>query len=127
MENEQSSRIAEITMELFGAKAVTELLERVWKDASEDTRRTLADAVVAKILKQLEEPGFVTRNIFESYVRRVVLDVFEKQAVDARVRETAIPKVEALVPQIVDDVVAAAVKDVARDIREKVKDKLRAY
>ena len=114
--NLQKSRIAEMAMELFGAKMVTEFLKEAWAFASPEAKQEIADACL-KLAK--EQVGHV-----DSWDARRIVEGWVRQRFEARRSD-----IQAEIDKQVDDWMAkwtpTAVSQIVLDIGNRVMMQLR--
>ena len=114
---DNNDRITELSAELIATHAATELVARAWGHASPDGRTALADAVLAKLARQIEkDDGWGSERKFREVTDRLVADAV-RRAIEPRQAEL-VGAVHAHVAERWDAAVARAVDEILKQARE---------
>ena len=100
------NRIAEMALELFGAKAAHEFLREAWEHASPEAKRQIADALVARVMASLQSKD----------------DWSWREIVQGAVVRSAQGALNALASENAEQIAAAARREWERCWQAKVKD-----
>jgi phage terminase large subunit GpA-like protein len=118
MDNKQS-RMAELALEMFGAKTAESFLREAWAAASPETKTELADALVASVRKSLTE-SWDSRHVVQSTIQQLLDE--RKEHVTAVLR----PIVNAQLDRLLANGEQMVVKAVTESYHRLAEDRLAA-
>jgi hypothetical protein len=124
---ENTSRFAELAMELFGAKATSEFVKEIWASASSETKQQLADAVIEAMKAHVSKDNWTVGRHVESVLGRF-LDDAAKTVVEARadaLRAAIVARVEESWHSAVARTSVSVLEKSIEAVRDTVHDALR--
>ena len=104
-------RFAELIGELMGAQASKEIIDRIWKDASPEVRKAIADEVLSKILFELNADDW----IYKQHIQKLVTELLEGHRYEIIKRLDK--RLDADLEDIVDKAFESAKVELTRNIR----------
>jgi hypothetical protein len=115
------SRIAEVATELMGATAVADFFRRAWETASEESRREISDAILAKVLEAVR-----AAKPWDSFSRGGLNEVVSREvnALVARDAERVVGEHRDAIKKAYEERVVAVTRGVAKTLADEATERV---